>query len=115
MAQQQRSPSTDAHVAAAGAIGTPALFAEPRSRPARFGRQRTFLSTVVSAAVMFDRIVRRRAAGRLLTTFSTRPPDGPIVQLKRRRRPLLMAITLPGIGERHAQWMRELPHLQASR
>ena len=48
--------------------------------------------------------------------LETRPADGPIgFKLEAApAHPLLMAITLPGEGARHAAWMRELPHLQVA-
>ena len=110
-----------AYVAAAGAIGTPALLLRSGvPDPHALVGQRTFLHpTVVSAAVMPDRIDPYAGAPQVVYSdhfLDTRPPDGPIgFKLEAApAHPLLMAITLPAIGERHAQWMRELPRLQVA-
>jgi choline dehydrogenase-like flavoprotein len=107
-----------AYVAAAGAIGTPALLLRSRvPDPRSVVGKRTFLHpTVVSAAVMPDVIAPY--AGAPQTTYSdhfleTLPVDGPMgYKLEAAPvHPMLMAITLPAQGVNHARWMRELPHL----
>ena len=110
-----------AFVAAAGAIGTPALLLRSRvPDPYHIVGGRTFLHpTVVSAAVMPEKI--DPFAGAPQTIYSDHfldsvPVDGPIgFKLEAApAHPLLMAITLPGQGKAHADWMRELPHLQVA-
>jgi choline dehydrogenase-like flavoprotein len=107
-----------AYVAAAGAIGTPALLIRSRvPDPNGVVGKRTFLHpTVVSAAVMPEEIAPY--AGAPQTTYSdhfleSSPVDGPMgYKLEAApAHPLLMAITLPAQGIDHARWMRELPHL----
>jgi choline dehydrogenase-like flavoprotein len=110
-----------AFVAAAGAIGTPALLLRSRvPDPYHIVGKRTFLHpTVVSAAAMPEKI--DPFAGAPQTIYSDHfldsvPVDGPIgFKLEAApAHPLLMAITLPGQGKAHADWMRELPHLQVA-
>ncbi len=110
-----------AYVAAGGAIGSPALLLRSRvPDPHRLLGKRTFLHpTVVSAALMPERI--DPFAGAPQTIYSdhfldTVPLDGPIgFKLEAApAHPLLMAITLPGEGQVHARWMRELPHLHVA-
>jgi choline dehydrogenase-like flavoprotein len=110
-----------AYVAAGGAIGTPALLLRSRvPDPHGIVGKRTFLHpTIVSAAIMPERI--DPFAGAPQSIFSdhfldTVPVDGPIgFKLEAApAHPLLMAITLPGHGRAHAQWMRELPHLHVA-
>ena len=108
-----------AFVAAAGAIGTPALLLRS-AMPDPHGviGKRTFLHpTVVSAAVMPERV--DGFSGAPQTVFSdhfldTLPVDGPIgYKLEAPPiHPLLTAITVPNHGVQHAHKMRELPHLQ---
>ncbi|MEO5765318.1 MAG: GMC family oxidoreductase, partial [Casimicrobiaceae bacterium] len=110
---------TRAYVAAAGAIGTPALLLRSHV-PDPYGvvGRRTFVHpTLVSAAIMPERI--DGFAGAPQTVFSdhfldTLPLDGPIgFKLEAPPiHPLLTAITLPNHGATHAGRMRELPHLQ---
>ena len=110
-----------AFVAAGGAIGTPALLLRSRvPDPHGIVGKRTFLHpTVVSAAVMPEQI--DPFAGAPQTIYSDHflgvaPVDGPIgYKLEAApAHPLLMAITLPGLGRGHASAMRELPHLQVA-
>ena len=110
-----------AYVAAGGAIGTPALLLRSQAPdPHGLLGKRTFLHpTVVSAAIMPERI--DPFAGAPQTIYSdhfldTVPLDGPIgYKLEAApAHPLLMAITLPGAGQAHARWMRELPHLHVA-
>jgi len=105
-------------VAAAGAIGTPALLLRSAlPDPHGLVGRRTFLHpTVVCAARMPERI--DGFAGAPQTIFSdhwldTLPLDGPIgFKLEAPPiHPVLAAITLPGHGEAHARWMRDLPHM----
>jgi choline dehydrogenase-like flavoprotein len=108
-----------AFVAAAGAIGTPALLLRS-ALPDPHGvlGKRTFLHpTVVSAAVMPERV--DGFSGAPQTVFSdhfldTLPVDGPIgYKLEAPPvHPLLTAITVPNHGVQHAHKMRELPQLQ---
>ena len=106
------------HVAAAGAIGTPALLLRSNvPDPHDLVGRRTFLHpTVVSAALMPDRVDGFRGAPQ--TVYSDHhldryAADGPIgFKLEAAPiHPVLTAITLPGHGEAHAAWMRELPRL----
>ena len=108
-----------AYVAAAGAIGTPALLLASRlPDPHGVIGKRTFLHpTLVSAAVMPERV--DGFSGAPQTVFSDHfldslPIDGPIgFKLEAPPiHPLLTAITIPGHGTRHAELMRDLPHLQ---
>jgi choline dehydrogenase-like flavoprotein len=110
-----------AYVAAAGSIGTPALLLRSGvPDPHALVGKRTFLHpTVVSAAVMPERIDPFAGAPQVVYSdhfLDTRAPEGPIgFKLEAApAHPLLMAITLPGIGERHAQMMRELSHLHVA-
>jgi choline dehydrogenase-like flavoprotein len=108
-----------AYVAAAGAIGTPALLLRSGAPDphALLGR-RTFLHpTVVSAAVMEGRV--DAFAGAPQTIYSdhfleTQPIDGPLgYKLEAPPlHPVLTAITLPDDGEAHARWMKEFPRMQ---
>jgi choline dehydrogenase-like flavoprotein len=108
-----------AFVAAAGAIGTPALLLRSRvPDPHGVLGRRTFLHpTLVSAAIMPERV--DGFAGAPQTVYSdhyldTLPLDGPIgFKLEAPPiHPLLTAITLPSHGIAHAQQMRDFPHLQ---
>ncbi len=110
-----------AYVAAGGAIGSPALLLRSRvPDPHGIVGRRTFLHpTVVSAAIMPDRI--DPYAGAPQTVYSdhfldTVPLEGPIgYKLEAApAHPLLMAITLPGEGQAHARWMRDLPYLHVA-
>jgi choline dehydrogenase-like flavoprotein len=105
-------------VAAAGAIGTPALLLRSGvPDPHGVVGRRTFLHpTVVSAAVMPHRV--DGFAGAPQTVFSdhfldTLPPEGPIgFKLEAPPvHPVLAAITLPGHGPAHAALMREFSNL----
>jgi choline dehydrogenase-like flavoprotein len=107
-----------AYVAAAGAIGTPALLLRSRvPDPHGVVGKRTFLHpTVVSAAVMPAVIAPYSGAPQTIYSdhfLDSLPVDGPIgYKLEAPPvHPILMAITLPGHGIAHARWMRELPHL----
>jgi choline dehydrogenase-like flavoprotein len=107
-----------AFIAAAGAIGTPALLLRSDvPDPHGLVGKRTFLHpTVVSAAIMPHRI--DGFAGAPQTVYSdhyldTLSPGGPIgFKLEAPPiHPILAAITLPGHGAPHARLMRELPRL----
>jgi hypothetical protein len=105
-----------AYIAAGGAIGTPALLLRSRV-PDPHGTlgQRTFLHpTVVSAAIMPDRIdpCRPQTSTRSLQLAPLRADRFKLEAAP--AHPLLMAITLPGEGQVHARWMRELPHLHVA-
>ncbi len=107
-----------AYVAAAGAIGTPALLLRSRvPDPHGVVGKRTFLHpTVVSAAAMPGVIAPYSGAPQTIYSdhfLDSLPVDGPIgYKLEAPPvHPILMAITLPGHGAAHARWMRELPHL----
>jgi choline dehydrogenase-like flavoprotein len=106
-------------IAAAGAIGTPALLLRSRvPDPAAIVGKRTFLHpTVVSAALMSHRV--DGYAGAPQTVYSDHfldslPVDGPIgYKLEAPPlHPVLVATTLSGDGAAHARWMRELPRMQ---
>jgi choline dehydrogenase-like flavoprotein len=109
-----------AYVAAAGAIGTPALLLRSHvPDPHGVVGKRTFLHpTVVSAAVMPEMIAPYSGAPQTIHSdhfLDTLPVDGPIgYKLEAPPlHPVLTAITLPNHGPAHARWMRELPHLHA--
>ena len=106
-------------IAAGGAIGTPGLLLRSRvPDPNGLIGRRTFLHpTVVSVARMPARI--DPFAGAPQTVYSdhfldTLPPEGPVgYKLEAPPvHPILGAITVPSHGPAHAEWMRELPHLQ---
>ena len=108
-----------AFVAAAGAIGTPALLLRSGAPdPHQLTGKRTFLHpSVVSAAAMPEII--DGFAGAPQTVYSdhflqVQPIDGPIgYKLEAPPlHPVLTATTLPDDGVRHAQWMREFRNLQ---
>ena len=108
-----------AFVAAAGAIGTPALLLRSQvPDPHGVVGRRTFLHpTVVSAAVMPERIDGFSGAPQTVYSdhfLDTQALDGPIgYKLEAPPiHPILTAITIPNHGAAHAQRMRELPHLQ---
>ncbi len=107
-----------AYVAAAGAIGSPALLLRSRvPDPDGVVGTRTFLHpTVVSAAVMPERVAPYAGAPQTIYSdhfLDTVPVHGPIgYKLEAPPvHPILMAITLPTQGPPHAGYMRELPHL----
>jgi choline dehydrogenase-like flavoprotein len=106
-------------IAAAGAIGTPALLLRSKlPDPNGLVGKRTFLHpTVVSAALMPEPV--DGFAGAPQTVYSdhfleTLPLDGPIgYKLEAPPlHPLLVATTLPEFGVAHAHWMREFPRMQ---
>jgi choline dehydrogenase-like flavoprotein len=107
-----------AFVAAAGAIGTPALLLRSGA-PDPYGvlGKRTFLHPVlVCAARMPERIDPYHGAPQTVYSdhfIDTLPPEGPMgYKLEAPPvHPILGAITLPGYGAEHAAWMRDLPHM----
>jgi choline dehydrogenase-like flavoprotein len=106
-------------VAAAGAIGTPALLLRSAiPDPHAVIGKRTFLHpTVVSAAIMPETIAGHSGAPQTIYSdhfLETQPLTGPIgYKLEAPPiHPVLAAITFPDHGARHAEWMRALPHLQ---
>ncbi len=105
-------------IAAGGAIGTPALLLRSRvPDPHGVLGKRSFLHpTVVSAALMPERIDGFAGAPQTIYSdhFLDVAPDGPIgYKLEAPPiHPVLAAITLPGQGDAHARWMRELTHMQ---
>ncbi len=108
-----------AFVAAAGAIGTPALLIRSRvPDPHGVLGKRTFLHpVVVSVAEMPDTI--ESFAGAPQSVYSDHfldafPVDGPIgYKLEAAPlHPVIGAVTLPGHGDAHLRWMRAFPRLQ---
>jgi choline dehydrogenase-like flavoprotein len=105
-------------VLAAGAIGSPAILMRSHAPDPdlNLGR-RTFLHpTVVSAAVMPNRVDGYYGAPQSIFSdqFLDTPLEGPAgFKLESGpTHPILVGITLPGFGDRHAQWMGQLPNLQ---
>jgi choline dehydrogenase-like flavoprotein len=108
-----------AFVAAAGAIGTPALLLRSRvPDPHGLVGKRTFLHpVVVSAALMPEKIEAYYGAPQTIYSdhfVDTLPPEGPMgYKLEAPPiHPILAAITLPNHGRGHARWMDELPRMQ---
>ena len=108
-----------AYIAAAGAIGTPALLMRSRAPdPHGILGKRTFLHpSVVSAALMPDRIDGFAGAPQSIYTdhfLETQPIDGPLgYKLEAPPlHPVLTAITLPDDGVAHARWMQQFPRMQ---
>lgn len=105
-------------IAAAGAIGTPALLLRSGvPDPHSVVGKRTFLHpTVVSAALMPERVDGFAGAPQTIYSdqFLEGALDGPIgYKLEAPPiHPVLTATTLPGDGAEHARWMREFSHLQ---
>jgi choline dehydrogenase-like flavoprotein len=106
-------------IAAAGAIGTPALLLRSKvPDPVGIVGKRTFLHpTVVSAALMRERV--DGFAGAPQTIYSdhfldSMPLGGPIgYKLEAPPlHPILVATTLPAFGTAHSKWMSDLPHMQ---
>ncbi len=108
-----------AYVAAAGAIGTPALLLRSHvPDPAAIVGRRTFLHpSVVSAADMPETIDGFAGAPQSIYSdhfLETHPIDGPMgFKLEvPPLHPLLTATTLPDDGTQHAKWMRGFRHMQ---
>jgi choline dehydrogenase-like flavoprotein len=108
-----------AFVAAAGAIGTPALLLRSGTPdPHALVGKRTFLHpSVVSAALMPERVDGFAGAPQSVYSdhfLDTQPIDGPMgYKLEAPPlHPILTATTLPDDGIRHAQWMRDFRNMQ---
>ncbi len=108
-----------AFVAAAGAIGTPALLLRSAvPDPHRLVGKRTFLHpVVVSAALMPEPVDGFAGTPQSIYTdhfLDTQPVDGPMgFKLEAPPlHPILTATTLMDFGPRHAQWMREFRSMQ---
>ncbi len=106
------------YVVAGGAINSPALLLRSRA-PDPSGQlgKRTFLHpTLISAAFFPQRVEAWAGAPQTVYSdhFLAGSPDGPIgYKLEAPPlHPLLLATTMNGFGEQHAQMMREFPHLQ---
>jgi choline dehydrogenase-like flavoprotein len=106
-------------VAAAGAIGSPALLLRSAlPDPHGILGKRTFLHpSLVSAALMPERVDGFSGAPQTIYSdhfLDDAPFDGPIgYKLEAPPiHPVLAATTLPGFGKAHASWMRELPNMQ---
>jgi choline dehydrogenase-like flavoprotein len=110
-----------AFVAACGAIGTPALLLRSElPDPNRVLGKRTFLHpSLVSAALMPERVDGFSGAPQTIYSdhfLDTAPFDGPIgYKLEAPPiHPVLASTTLPGFGQTHERWMRELPYVQVA-
>ena len=108
-----------AFVAAAGAIGTPALLLRSGTPdPHALVGKRTFLHpSVVSAALMPEPVDGFAGAPQSIYTdhyLDTQPIDGPLgYKLEAPPlHPILTATTLPDDGLGHAQWMRDFRNMQ---
>jgi choline dehydrogenase-like flavoprotein len=108
-----------AYIAAGGAINTPALLLRSAvPDPHGVVGKRTFLHpTVVSAALMAEPVDGYAGAPQSVycdAFLDDAPPDGPVAYKLEAPpiHPILAAITLPGHGEPHARFMRELSHMQ---
>jgi choline dehydrogenase-like flavoprotein len=106
-------------VAAAGAIGTPALLLRSGAPdPHALAGKRTFLHpSVVSAALMPEHVDGFAGAPQSIYSdhfLDTQPIDGPLgYKLEAPPiHPILTATTLPDDGLGHAQWMRDFRHMQ---
>jgi choline dehydrogenase-like flavoprotein len=109
----------DTYVAAAGAIGSPALLLRSRlPDPHSVVGTRTFLHpSLVSAALMPDPVDGFSGAPQSAYSdhfLDSIPFDGPMgFKLEAPPlHPILVATTLPAFGAEHAHWMRELPRMQ---
>jgi choline dehydrogenase-like flavoprotein len=107
-----------AFVAAAGAIGSPALLLRSGAPdPHGILGKRTFLHpTVVSVAKLPEQVDPFSGAPQTICSdhFLDAPGAHTPIGFKLEAapvHPVLAAITVPGHGVRHAQWMRELAHL----
>jgi len=106
-------------IAAGGSIGTPALLLRSKlPDPHGVVGKRTFLHpTVLSGARMPERVDGFSGAPQSIYSdhfLDSVPFDGPIgYKLEAPPiHPVLSATTLPGFGQIHAAWMRELPYMQ---
>ncbi len=108
-----------AYVAAAGAIGTPALLMRSQlPNPHRLLGKRTFLHPVVLSAAAMPQIVDAFAGApqsiysdHFLYENAIDGPAGYKLEVPPVH-PLLMAVTMPGFGSAGARLMAGLPHLQ---
>lgn len=106
------------YVVAGGAINSPALLLRSNAPdPSGLLGKRTFLHpTVISAAFFPQRVEAWQGAPQTVYSdhYLAGKPDGPIgYKLEAPPlHPLLLATTMNGFGEQHAQMMREFPHLQ---
>jgi choline dehydrogenase-like flavoprotein len=106
-------------VAAGGAINTPALLMRSRAPdPHGLLGKRTFLHPTLISAAIFDEPVNG-FAGAPQTVYSdhflhTQPVDGPIGYKLEvpPMHPVLLATTITGFGQPHADLMRQFPHMQ---
>jgi choline dehydrogenase-like flavoprotein len=106
-------------VAAGGAINTPALLMRSRAPdPHGLLGKRTFLHPTLISAALFDEPVGG-FAGAPQTVYSdhflhTQPIDGPIGYKLEvpPMHPLLLATTMTGFGQPHAEMMREFQNMQ---
>jgi choline dehydrogenase-like flavoprotein len=108
-----------AYITAGGAINTPALLLRSGvPDPHGVVGRRTFLHpTVVSAALMPEPVEGYAGAPQSVYSdafLDDAPLDGPVAYKLEAPpiHPILAAITLPGHGEPHARFMRELSHMQ---
>jgi len=105
------------YVVAGGAINSPALLLRSKAPdPSGLLGRRTFLHpTVISAAFFPQRVEAWAGAPQTVYSdhFLAGAPDGPIgFKLEAPPlHPLLLATTMSGFGEAHAQMMRDFPHL----
>jgi choline dehydrogenase-like flavoprotein len=108
------------YVLAAGAIGTPALLLASRvTDPRRLVGGRTFLHpTVVSAALMPGPVNAWAGAPQSVYVdhFLEPAAEGPVGFMLEVPpvHPVLAAITMPGYGREHAQWMSQLANTQVT-
>jgi choline dehydrogenase-like flavoprotein len=105
-------------VLAAGAIGSPAILLRSHAPdPGLNLGRRTFLHpTAVSAALMPEKVEGYHGAPQSIFSdqFLEVPLGGPAgFKLESApTHPLLVGVTLPGLGNAHAQWMAKLANLQ---
>ena len=106
------------YVLAGGAINTPALLLRSNAPdPHKLLGRRTFLHpTVISAALFAQRVDAYAGAPQTIYSdhfLSTQAIDGPIgYKLEAPPlHPLLMATTMGGFGDAHAETMRQFPHV----
>jgi choline dehydrogenase-like flavoprotein len=108
-------------VLAAGGLGTPAILMRSHAPDPHLllGRGTFLHPTVVSAAVMPQKVDGFYGAPQSVYSdqfLDAAALDGPVgFKLESGpTHPLLVGITLPGFGEQHARWMRQLPHVQVT-
>lgn len=107
-------------VLAGGAINSPALLMRSNAPdPSNLLGKRTFLHpTVISSGIFAERV--EAFSGAPQTVYSdhflhTQPVDGPLGYKLEvpPMHPVLLATTMQGFGQQHAEMMREFPHLHA--